>query len=216
MWVILNCQISHRPQHLRFTKESNLLDYLMPKRLTNEVEPRFTLSSGRPHTLCFLFKGLIMGGGNKGTPSLFYVLNSVRGRKEVKGGPAAPHSTPETGFEMFLPRIRSCVPSVCSPWRLAALQEYRPWSEKATFVSSKEPSCRWWEEPNLLLFLNQVTSASGTPMETKICLSGKWQVNPGRWEPLATPPSSAGSICLGVFYCPSAKPNITPWVSSCL
>lgn len=62
----------------------------MPERLTNKVEPGFTLSSGRPHILCFLFKGLIMGGGNKGTLSLFNVLNSVRGRKEVKGGSPLP------------------------------------------------------------------------------------------------------------------------------
>lgn len=121
-----------------------------------------------------------MGGGNKGTLGLFYVLNSVRRRKELKGWSALPPVHMRLVlrfFFFFLPRIRSCVPSVCSPWRLAALQEYRPWSEKATFVSSKEPSCRWWEEPSLLLFLNQVTSASGTPMETKICF---YQTN-GRW-----------------------------------
>ena len=67
----------------------------------------------------------------------------------------------------YLPRIRSSVLSVSSPCRLAALQEYRPWSKEDTAVSTKEPSCREGGEPSLLLFLNQVTSASGTPRRKK-------------------------------------------------
>lgn len=65
-----------------------------------------------------------------------------------------------------LPRTNSWELSVTSPWRLAALQEYNPWSDRETFAINSNPSCRWWVEDSLTLFLNQVTFASGTPGKT--------------------------------------------------
>lgn len=67
---------------------------------------------------------------------------------------------------LYLPRTNSWELSVTSPWRLAALQEYNPWSDRETFAINSNPSCRWWLEDSLTFFLNQVTFASGTPRKT--------------------------------------------------
>lgn len=65
----------------------------------------------------------------------------------------------------------------------------------------------------MVLFLNQVTSASGTPRKKKKKkqhISETDSGDPGGgYSRLVDPPrgNSAGSICLGVFYRPPAKLN---------
>lgn len=110
----------------------------------------------------------------------------------------------------YVPRISSWVLSVSSPCTLAALQEYRPWSEKDTLESSREPSCRWWGEPSLLLFLNQVTSASGTPRKKKQNSSAEpvqvtLEASAASWRALQG--CLGGSISLGVLDHSGAKLN---------